>query len=53
MKSKFTSALIAAGLIIAGVAGGYWFAVHRMAGSASMADATAATPSADKKPLYY
>ncbi len=64
MKSKIAlkSILLIGGAIVflaAGIGGGYWFAMHRMMAEmstgAATADAasTAATASADKKPLYY
>ena len=51
MKNKLVWALMTAGLLGAGVAGGYWFAMHRMIG-ASVAPPDVAN-AADKKPLYY
>ena len=52
MKNKIVLALAAAGLIIVGIGGGYWFGLQRsMAGAGMPTDAMATAP--DKKPLYY
>ncbi len=52
MKSNVTFALVAVGLIAAGIGGGYWLGARdSMAGAAMQTQPSAA--SADKKPLYY
>ena len=51
MNRKLLIAIGAIALAAAGIAGGYWFAMHRMMSGAPSTDAAAAA--AGKKPLYW